>query len=325
MDDEDWRGFLPPSVTSATGTVFHYTSPPTLLGACAFDELWATEAAGMNDVAEVRQGWNFIESWLRSKPNSPVIEQLRRVVDGVDISKAVKTTFMLCASTECDDANQWRLYANSGRGYVIGLESSKPLRVRAAKATNGSPGRKIFGTRVGDLATVTPWLHVLYDDVDKQEVLDDFAIRAEAEWSPLEKAHASPEGEGAEQAAEDAYDNYIDTLATGLSTIAQLMKSRGFVGENEVRIIVTLRFPLEHEHFRATDYGIVRFVKLISWDGRGRDGQVLRIETPYVLPISEVGLGPLLSVQSNRDSVADLLKRSGYPNASIWSSSVPLR
>lgn len=42
------------------------------IGAVQSKELWATEATGMNDVAEVRQGWSCIRSWLEDQADDDV-------------------------------------------------------------------------------------------------------------------------------------------------------------------------------------------------------------------------------------------------------------
>ncbi len=61
-------------VTEFVGPVFHYTTPTGLLNILERKELWATEAAGMNDVAEVRQGWAFIRDWMTDQdPTDDVI------------------------------------------------------------------------------------------------------------------------------------------------------------------------------------------------------------------------------------------------------------
>ncbi len=71
MNDELWRGLLP-TIMPATGSIYHYTSPSGLLGLVENHELWATEATGMNDLGEVRQGWDFIRSWVRGQPRDEV-------------------------------------------------------------------------------------------------------------------------------------------------------------------------------------------------------------------------------------------------------------
>lgn len=50
--------------------IYHCTSPDGLLGILQHHELRATQASGMNDVAEVRQGWEFINQWLEAQDAS---------------------------------------------------------------------------------------------------------------------------------------------------------------------------------------------------------------------------------------------------------------
>ena len=52
-------------------------------------------------------------------------------------------------------------------------------------------------------------------------------------------------------------------VRAGLSTLAQCMKAESFRGESEVRAVGTL-FSDNHCYFRATPYGIVRYINMVT-------------------------------------------------------------
>jgi hypothetical protein len=61
---------LPAAVRPASGSVFHYTSAQGLLGIIPSGKVWASEASSLNDLAEVRQGWETISRVLMTLTDS---------------------------------------------------------------------------------------------------------------------------------------------------------------------------------------------------------------------------------------------------------------
>jgi hypothetical protein len=170
MPTHDWRGLLPEgAVREATSQIFHYTTPAGLLGLVTGRELWATEASGMNDVSEVRQGWDFTRAWLADQdPEDALIRELLRVAQigdntqGQHPAQTRDGIFMCCASLRGDDANQWRLYAGSARGYAVELDPRVPLttivdggRPRSEPTSSAPAGSEII-RRALNRVPVTP-------------------------------------------------------------------------------------------------------------------------------------------------------------------------
>jgi hypothetical protein len=104
---------MPSSLPTYGGPVFHYTSSVRLFGSIETGSLWASQASSLNDVAEVRQGWQLIQEILDAQPDSEIVDMLKGFADNP--RKAQHEVYLLCASTNGDDANQWRLYADDGR------------------------------------------------------------------------------------------------------------------------------------------------------------------------------------------------------------------
>jgi hypothetical protein len=321
-DDDDWRnGLLPSTIRRATGPIYHYTVPSALLSEAEVKELWATEATGMNDLAEVRQGWAFVRTWLETQPDNWVTQQIRSTSDADNFAARPTDVFMCCASTEGDDANQWRLYSNGGRGYAVELDASVEL---AALARKDLPEPIEYGHRMSARlsAHVTPWLHVLYTDEEKRATLDGLATNALDDWAQLE-ADGFDSDEERDHLGEVAQELLIEALAT----VAQLMKSPGFAGEAEVRVIVTT-FRDGCTQFRATPNGVIRYVRLVAAPQDVTRSRVLfekALGGGKTIPITGVRLGPLLSAQNNTDTIKELLRRSGFSGATVSVSEVPLR
>lgn len=327
MADETWRGIIPATVRRARGTIFHYTDPGGLLGVIEKKELWATEATGMNDVAEVRQGWAFIRNWLEGQDDDDVTKIMRRIAFGdpkdpdSEPEDGVAGAFMCCASTRGDDANQWRLYAGSGRGYSVALNASVPL----AAITGGSNPRGPSGSSmirfVGESVEVSPWLHVIYRDSVKRTALDGLLDAGRRGWARA-KAQASSDDE-----LENDAEQLWELTASGLTTIAQLMKSKGFEGENEVRVVVY--DPLgKSSKFRASTNGAIQYVRLAASPTKRLSHKVVYeddLGTSKTLPLRSVRLGPLIHAQNNKATVRALLRRNGFRSVTIDESEIPLR
>lgn len=327
--DDGWRNLLPATVERATGAIYHYTDPAGLLGVLEKRELWATEATGMNDLAEVRQGWDFVQRWVDGWEGDDKIAGI--IASACDPEHPVRSSegvFMCCASTRPNDANQWRLYAAGARGYSIELDADQPLAAMARSdeppkprtAAHSDATRRYRTTSAW--AVVSPWLRVLYTDSDKEAALNGLAANAHAAWQAQVDA-----GFTDEEHYDIAGQEFRDGLATDVARIAQLMKSEGFAGEDEVRVIVTL-FWDSCSRFRSTDNGVVRYVRLTGLPPAYPQNTVVygkELGGAKSLPVRSVWLGPLISAQNNVRTVEALLGRNGLQAAGVYESGLPLR
>ena len=281
----------------------------------------------MNDLAEVRQGWDFIRRWLRDQPTDPIADTMRRAAGGHHPASDVEGVFMCCASTRADDANQWRLYGGAGHGYTVGLRASAPLAAmarsdeRAAKGSTASGSDRPRFRTLATTASVSPWLHVLYLADEKNAALDGLAANARADWNAIRATRFSDPEE-----YDAAGQEFADTVMTDLARVAQLMKSEGFAGENEVRVIVTVMFD-GCSRFRPSHGGVVRYVRLTGAPAKAAAGGVVYGNelSDKTLPVQSVRLGPLVNAQNNRRTIEALLGRNGLKAADVRVSGLPLR
>jgi hypothetical protein len=302
-----------------TTSVFHYTSSPGLIGVLESKRLWASEASSLNDVAEIRQGWDSIREWLRIQPKSDAVDMLSRFA--VDPMQGRHEVFVLSASTAADDANQWRLYADGATGYVVELDGSIQLAaVTDVPAAPSPPKRPSFG-RAADIAMVTPWLHVLYNQVEIEAALKGLVTAVESRSRHIHTCVADEEGR------EWHYDGLQDEAYEALARVAHLIKAPGFSGENEVRVVATFFWGEDHIRYRPGPLGIVGYVALTQAP-RGHSTSVLRpvLNTPAAssLPVKSVRLGPLLGPE-HENSVRAFLRKNDLTAADVTRSEVFLR
>lgn len=313
---------MPESLTAFSGKLFHYTSADGLHGSLTKQHLWASAASSLNDLGEVRQGWELIKEILASEPTSDVVELLTSFAD--DPHKKQHEVFVLSASIDGDDAAQWRLYANGARGYVIGLNGAAALAVVSPVADSTSEQAKPkFGWLVKDAASVGPWQKVLYQRSDVEAVLRELVAAADAEARQIEGTSGMSEDEKTSR-----YESVQDWGYEALATIAHLIKSPGFAGENEVRVVVTFPWGAEHIRYRSSSDGIVAYVVLAE-SPHGPRHTVLRPEpgskeAVTTLPVASVRLGPLLRPEQAK-TVTSFLHSLKLKNVDVLTSDVPLR
>lgn len=318
---------MPPSLRKASGSVFHYTSAAGLLGIVQSGCLWASEASSLNDLAEVRRGWEVVRGWL--EPRRTASEGADLLADlAQDPLQEKHEVFVLSGSTAADDANQWRLYAQNGRGYAVELSPNVQLAAvsRTPEAKPPKAGSKnIFGWYLGEVVAVTPWYHVLYERTA--------AIKALRE---LERATLKGLRRVAREAkSHDHYSELKDELRgsayEALGAIAHLIKEPGFSGEREVRVVTTYLFANQHIQYRAGDHGVVSY-GLLTRAPRGHSTSRI-LHRPKMdsssrpgrpLPLRSVRLGPLLA-EEHTSTVTRLLVKNDLHSAEVRRSAVRLR
>ncbi|WP_456847632.1 DUF2971 domain-containing protein [Cellulomonas sp. P5_C6] len=339
-----WNDLLP-FVRPASAPVYHYTSAAGLLAIVQNNSLRASEATGLNDIAEVTQGWNFIDRWLaRQNPNDDSVSVLQDAARAHQRSEPSSSVHVVCASTQRDDANQWRLYADNGRGYCVEFDPTKSFSVittREARVVDETNSLAVAFASMDDMVSVTPWLPVLYRDDEKEQCLEqllrlvapgmasarDERDRAMAAGEPFETPDESAE---AWAEARLPVDQAEHDFGTALASIARLSKSDGYSGENEVRMLVTCWIEEPYVGFRAGPYGVVKFATLAHFDDGSADRAVHITDMSRLagtLPLRSVGVGPLIHFDNNAATVRALIHANGYKLSrdAVWRSRVPLR
>lgn len=310
-----------PGHGQAPASVFHYTSGTGLLGMIQNGHLWASEAAGLNDYSEITAGqafvrarWSEVREDFEARYGTPPTEVIDGVLTGAYPKlwvSGAEGAFVLCASRFADDANQWRLYADDGRGFSVELDTAVELEVVDQTAT---PEDQTRGHATeGGLASISGWRPVIYGQDERRAAFDDLLA-----WignHELSKASSTQE--------------LVASLPPRFSEgrmfngIYQFIKTPGFAGENESRVVVTFADRADdHVGFRATKTGIVRTVHLRS---RVPSPAPASPTTVHRLPIRRVVMGPAQRYDLSAPAVRALLDRHGYTSVEVVPSEASLR
>lgn len=312
------------ALREASDAVFHYTSATGLLSIVEKGMLWASDASSLNDLAEVRKGWKAISELLLRLPDSEGRRLLIELASGP--TKASHEVFVLSASTAGDDANQWRLYADQGRGYNVELDGQVQLAAvtdvaAVAPIKSRSLGRMV--QRAVDSVEVTPWLHVLYSE-------DEILATLQTVLSNVDSGVAYVDRTVEDDAAEGQFAGELlrDAAAEALAAIAHLIKTPGFMGENEVRVVATFDIGNQHILYRAGMNGVTGYIRLTQAPD-DYNGSVLRLKfdgpVEAALPLRGVRVGPLLS-EEHPETIKGFLRHSGLiPEVEVSRSAIPLR
>ncbi len=338
MSDQDTRAELaelhrshpwtPPKAPRPT--VFHYTSAQGLCGILAEGELWASEASALNDLDEITRGWRLATKWLDGlPPDDDVSTAAQTALEVSDLFRdftAPESVFVLCASEEGDDANQWRLYGDGGAGYAVELDSTVPLAVRAGQeAVSYSPSRRVFNRRdFADQCSVSPWTRVTYRKAHARELLVNVREWAGGRLAMAERARQFDDWDDPSPSQEALSGAYSD-IEGAIASVAHTLKARGFEGENEARVVVTFMAGDWHASYRAAAAGVTRYVRLCA----SPDGHPILVreksDEKALLPIRSVRLGPALDGRHGRAAVRSMLARCGYEDVPVKASRVRLR
>jgi hypothetical protein len=163
---------------------------------------------------------------------------------------------------------------------------------------------------------------VLYTEEEIENALDQLLATVDGEISYINRISTSEEARDEEAAI------VRDRAYEALATIAHLIKSPGFSGENEVRIVVTFVVGHDQISYRAGSNGIIGYATLTQAPS-GHGSAVLR-PTPgkpatTTVPLKSVRIGPLLS-EEHENTVNGFLSLHGHDrDIAITRSEVPLR
>lgn len=272
--------------------------------------LRATEVSGLNDAAEREGGLEFAASWLQRQAAGGLIDGLGQLVS--NLRDAAADVFVLSASIDGDDANQWRSYGAGGYGYCIELDTAVPL----VPVSSEGPLSVEWASHL-----VAPWARVAYSVSEHDAYMRAFVVWAREVLDRLGGSESPQVSSDAGLQAAEFLGQVLGLLyaafvGVSLGRLPPLLKGPGFAGEREARVVARVEpgggVGIE---LRACDYGIVRYVELTSrcvQDGSRDEPSAAPPGAGVRLPIRSIAFGPRLDFESGRPALTALLARSGY-------------
>jgi hypothetical protein len=280
------RFFLIPS-----GPLYHYTTGENLTKIVQSGELWATQAACLNDTTELIYSAEELHKRVKARmavQHDPKIDPLLNRLNKILLEPNAETSpiFVACFSEHKDDLSQWRAYSGGEGGYAIQFD---PIKLRQAG----------FGAEI-------LLVRVEYEPSNHAIMFDDILKWSEQYFLGLEGAQKAPNKEA-------WIEEFLSYWLRHLAFYAPCLKHPKFRDEREWRLIYYLR---------PDDPTKMRFRQRQSMMSRHIP---LRLAKP--LPITGVLVGPCRHPRLSRVAVGDLLLTGGYdPNTvKVEITEVPYR
>lgn len=310
---------------------WHYTTSAGLLNILSTHRLWASSAAFMNDVDEIRTGRSAVREELAVRVSEDwQLKQLHMI--GVMDDGQPDGLFLLSASSDGDALTLWRSYGMGTEAeYALELDPTVPLApvVQNVAASHPSPPPG-WGEEIIDYT----------DDGDPIPGPDpDVPFVWGGTWGTVRYLRA-----GSTWAAEEA-DRIIDRLRkprpgritipfvgdyfTGIDPTV-LFKNPGFGDEREVRTTWTVHPWWKFVLYRPSRFGVTPYIEVAA--AASEPVPVLDEPEPLLQP-TNVGKLPLRSVRigpTRRDpnavkALRQLLDARGYGSVDILESAAPYR
>lgn len=113
--------------TTIPKELFHYCPLSSLFGIVRSNNLRLRCSKYSNDPNENLIGENVLREILKENTNVKEKKFLSEILTEIERGRDwsfYHTPYVFCMSTKSEDLNQWRIYADNGRGFCIGLKPS---------------------------------------------------------------------------------------------------------------------------------------------------------------------------------------------------------
>ncbi len=280
--------------TDISGVLYHYTTRAGLNGILRSGGFRATYRMRMNDPGEFEYARNLIFETLNQIGNRqdfpPVVQSLTTYTrknleqflkDSAEMSRA----YCACLSVASDQSRQWETYAETGKGFALGINLLNFLINQRDAVESGKPF--VF------CAPVT------YKEADQR----DLVLRlVEAGLHDMQvfsdKCSQSPEHLTAVR------NRVTEEIVIQLFSLIDFMKAPKFSSEQEFRLIIDpndgTMMVRDVQHYKSGEE-IIPFVFVD-----------LRDRVTKRLPLAEIKVGPSASFHEEKPFLEKLLNELGY-------------
>jgi hypothetical protein len=284
-------------------SLYHYTDVGGLKGIVETHSIWATHARCLNDPTEVQHTQRLLTDAIASvKATSKLGDRLLKECARY-LGPEMVDYYVASFSEKGDLLSQWRGYADEGRGYVLAF-STMPMINRQIQIRGG---------------TQAVLRKVVYDR-GKQDAFIDSVLQSTID---LLETHAD---ELPAKGGPDLELGYAQKFVQELAWECYPVYKRGcFEEECEWRLVLP--------RWQILDYHRIESDPWVRWRTRGsllvpycelRMPEQIDEEKKPQLPLTQVGLGPLLTGGAERESIRLFLAAHGYPQE-LSVSGIPLR
>jgi len=264
--------------SSLPSFLYHYTTGDSLIQIIESQELWATQAACLNDTTELIYAADLLRLRVKERIGGTVSKEFQTFLSHfaevlLNPSSENAGIFVTCFSEKRDDLSQWRAYSGGEGGYAIQFDPIELAR------------------RASTIETLQILVRIVYKL--ENELVDTLLTFGEQCFVELQGASRAPT-EAAWLAEFMPY--WVDQIAL----LAPCFKHPKFEGEAEWRFLYRLRPEDVRDRrmkFRQRQYMMTRHIPLLL---------------PTPLPITGVLVGPCRHPQLSRIAVGDLLKKHDY-------------
>ncbi|TAN65498.1 MAG: DUF2971 domain-containing protein [Methylobacter sp.] len=280
--------------------IFHYTDLLGLIGILSNRGFWLSDARYLNDAEELHNGANLTVELIQRLLVKKCYASFKEVLEGT-LEKLNKTSFdhhYICSfSMVADTLEHWRAYAMNGSGICIGFDLKNKTEYPHFRL-----GPNYFTQKV------------IYEDNIKIWILLSVIHRYRHEFTQDLKDHSI-----------DFRDDYINSMASSLSSVFVNFKNKAFHTEQEVRLVdSSSKIDFYNKKYHRVSNGmIVPYVCTYDTKLKKTSGEELN---PDNLPISKIIVGPIASQESTINSIKDFISDLGFDSEiEVVKSNIPYR
>ena len=279
---------------NSSGIFHHYTTHEGLEGILRCGGLRATYRMKMSDTGEFVYAKRIILQALvdiqRCKDFSSVAKSLVKYTrinlkNLLANSPEYSSSYCACLTVEPDHSNQWKKYAEGGRGFAIGFDLQELLNEQVANVKKGFPF--IF------CAPVT------YDKVRQNNLVWDLM---KAGISDMQRFSSTISNKATDLTA--LRDRITKEIVANLLVLINFFKHQNYRSEREIRLMLD-----------SNDGTLLtKDIKYFPCESKSIPHIFLDLRDPSnnLLPLKEIKIGPKASFLMEKNFLDDLLKEFGY-------------
>lgn len=261
------------------GLLYHYTTPAGLLGILENQNIWATDAAFLNDLYEIQYGHNItkevLDSYLKNK-DTYTRNFAKQTLYYFNLMNSKEEEIYITSFCETSDLlSQWKGYTNFGEGYAIGLDLNEIIQSKNNANFGHISIKKVIYDKKTQIKLVRSKIKFMIKEsiklIKKQKSNQENIIKASAK-----------------------------SLSYYLNAQSKRFKSSSFSEENEWRAIYvnsTLsKSKRINNKFRMVDSIITPYIE-INFHRRTKNND-------YYLPINKIVVGPKIDFKKAIKSIS---------------------